>query len=161
MAPRALTLSTLLVALACTGGEGTGREGQEARAPAPADESSTALPATTSAETLALDDRTAAIREGIDDLPSAVGRDAADARQQAVALYIEHMERIEAAHAPRAGRDGALADAVLEAESRFHTLMDLLGTEPPPDSIAVARAVEALQAGLVTVERRAAEEGAP
>lgn len=91
------------------------------------------------------------IRTGIAPLPGRVGDDPEGARQRAVELYITRQERIEQAVGPGTASDAELAASVLEAEARFHELMQVLGTSPPTDSAGVAAAVSALDAELARV----------
>ena len=107
------------------------------------------------------------IRTGIAPLPGRVGDDPEGARQRAVELYVTRQEQIEQAVGPGTASDAELAASVLEAEARFHELMQVLGTSPPPDSAGVAAAVSALDAELARVLDRVpsaatvAAEGAP
>lgn len=91
------------------------------------------------------------IRAGIEPLAGRVVSDPEGARQRAVELYVTRQERIEQSVGPGTGSDAALAESVHEAEARFHELMQILGTTPPPDSIEVGGAVSALDAELVRV----------
>ncbi|MBW3660715.1 MAG: hypothetical protein KY397_03675 [Gemmatimonadetes bacterium] len=101
------------------------------------------------------------IRRGIAGIPGMVGESPDSARQSAVELYVSRQEVIEAGWGPRAGEDRArpVALAVDEAEHRFHELMEVLSVDPPPDSIAVAAAVESLDQALVDILREAEAEG--
>lgn len=84
------------------------------------------------------------IRAGIAPLPAQFEADPLAARQRAVELYVTRQERIEQTVGPGTGSDPQLAEAVHEAEARFHELMQLLDETPPPDSTRVAGAVRAL-----------------
>lgn len=88
------------------------------------------------------------IRAGIAALPARVEADPLAARQRAVELYVTRQERIEQTVGPGTGSAPDLAEAVHEAEARFHELMQLLGETPPPDSARVAEAVETLDARI-------------
>lgn len=94
------------------------------------------------------------IRTGIAPLPGRVGEDPEGARQRAVELYVTRQERIEQTVGPGTASEAELAASVLEAEARFHELMQVLGTSPPPDSAGVAAAVSALDAELARVLER-------
>lgn len=97
------------------------------------------------------------IREGISLLAGQVGSDPDGARQRAVQLYVSRQERIEQAAGPGTGSPADLAESVHEAEARFHELMQLLGESPPPDSTAVASAVQALDTLLAEVVEHAGD----
>jgi len=84
------------------------------------------------------------IRAGIALLPAQVEADPLAARQRAVELYVTRLERIEQTVGPGTGSAPDLAEAVHEAEARFHELMQLLDETPPPDSTRVAGVVRAL-----------------
>lgn len=88
------------------------------------------------------------IRAGIAALPARVEADPLAARQRAVELYVTRQERIEQTVGPGTGSASDLAEAVDEAEARFHDLMQLLSETPPPDSARVAGAVRALDARI-------------
>lgn len=98
----------------------------------------------------------AEIQAGIADLPTRVTDDPDGARQRAVELYVTRQERIEQASGPGTGAPADLAESVHQAEARFHELMQLLGSTPPPDSAAVHEAVRALDVRLAEVVDRAA-----
>lgn len=99
------------------------------------------------------------IRAGIAGIPGLVGDAPDSARQTAIRLYVTRQEVIEARWGPRAPEaPDSLAAAVAEAEARHHRLMEVLG-ESPPDSVAVAEAVDALDAQLAVVSRRGTAEG--
>lgn len=91
------------------------------------------------------------IRSGIAPLAGLVGGDPEGARQRAVDLYITRQERIEQTVGPGTGSGDALEGSVHEAEARFHDLMQILGTTPPPDSASVDAAVSALDGELIRV----------
>ena len=91
------------------------------------------------------------IRSGIAPLAGLVGGDPEGARQRAVELYITRQERIEQTIGPGTGSGNALEGSVHEAEARFHDLMQILGTTPPPDSASVEAAVSALDRELIRV----------
>ena len=91
------------------------------------------------------------IRSGIAPLAARVGGDPEGARQRAVELYITRQERIEQTVGPGTGSGAALEQAVHDAEARFHDLMQILGTTPPPDSTGVEAAVSALDRELIRV----------
>jgi hypothetical protein len=91
------------------------------------------------------------IRSGIAPLPGQVGEDPDGARQRAVELYVTRQERIEQTVGPGTGSGDALEGSVHEAEARFHDLMQILGTTPPPDSASVEAAVSALDRELIRV----------
>lgn len=100
------------------------------------------------------------IREGIASLAATVEEAPDSARQTAVRLYVTRQEVIEGMWGPRSGEEaGPLAGEVIEAEDRFHTLMEALSATPPPDSTAVAEIVESLDRQLVEVLRAAEAEG--
>lgn len=112
-----------------------------------------------SREEAALVDLVEEIRSGIAPLAGTVKEDPDTARQTAVRLYVTRQEVIEARWGPRSEEGAApLAREVIEAETRFHELMETLSSTPPPDSTAVAAAVEALDRQLVEV-LRAADRG--
>lgn len=100
------------------------------------------------------------IREGIASLATMVEQAPDSARQTAVRLYVTRQEVIEGMWGPRSGGDGGpLAREVIEAEDRFHALMEALSATPPPDSTAVAGIVDSLDRQLVEVLRAAEAEG--
>ena len=105
------------------------------------------------------------IRAGIAPLPAQVASDPEGARQRAVELYVTRQERIEQAVGPGTGSDAALAESVHDAEARFHELMQILGTTPPPDSASVGGTVSALDSELARVlglaRATASAEGTP
>lgn len=103
------------------------------------------------------------IREGLRGLPGAVGRDPAAAERSVTGLYLNRQEHIERYYGPGGSLGGGedLAEAVREAEARFHDLMRLVGSSPPPDSAAVAEAVGRLEAQLDVVLERARAADVP
>ncbi|HEY7472440.1 MAG TPA: hypothetical protein VIE68_08850 [Gemmatimonadota bacterium] len=146
-----LSISLLAAAVACGGGSADPSiEG----ASTPPSSAAAGPAATAGADSVVVWARE--IREGIAPLPGQVGSDPEGARQRAVELYVTRQERIEQTVGPGTGSAADLAASVHEAEARFHELMQLLAETPPPDSIRVAAAVEALDAGLAEVLDRLA-----
>jgi hypothetical protein len=149
--PRRPFLSSVILLLAL---EACGREPSEPGRGAPAAADSGG-PTAQAARTDAPGDSVVAwaedIRSGIAPLPGQVGEDPDGARQRAVDLYITRQERIEQTVGPGTGSGDALEGSVHEAEARFHDLMQILGTTPPPDSASVEAAVSALDRELVRV----------
>lgn len=112
------------------------------------------------AEPAVLADLVNDIREGIASLATTVEEAPDSARQTAVRLYVTRQEVIEGMWGARSGGEvGPLAREVIEAEDRFHTLMEALSATPPPDSTAVAGIVDSLDRQLVEVLRAAEAEG--
>jgi hypothetical protein len=112
-----------------------------------------------------LEDWVAAIREGLAGLPGVVAADTAGALQRALDLYVGRQEFIELYWGPSGRLSGdavGLGASVLEAESRFHELLQLLAA-PPVDTATVRGKtaelfaqldrvlVEARQAGVVLI----------
>lgn len=105
------------------------------------------------------------IREGVGALPAEAVRDLASARKRALDLYVTRQEYIEIYYGP-GGRiapaaAAELGAAVMDAEARFHELLQLLNQSPAPDSAQVAAAVERLDAELARVLAEADSAGAP
>lgn len=140
----------VLLAAACEGGPD---QGDDALGSAAAGDSAAApeTPRTAPAPADSVIAWATEIREGIRPLAGQVGTDPDGARQRAVELYVTRQERIEQAAGPGTESSADLAESVHEAEARFHELMQLLGTSPPPDSAAVGSAVEALDQRLAEV----------
>ncbi len=151
-----LPLVLLVIAAAC--GD-PAPDPDAAPTPVPVDSAAEPAPPGVGEDTPApgLTELVAGIRSGIAVLPAAVEADPAAARQEAVRLYVTRQEEIERQWGPNgvAGPSPELSDAVEAAEGRFHGLMELMGSEPPPDSVAVAEAVEALDAAQAEVLRQA------
>ena len=103
------------------------------------------------------------IQSGVRTLPATVDEDLSGAQQRAVELYATRQEFIEMFYGPggRLTSGEVLGPAVLEAEARFHELMQMLGQTPPPDSARVAAAVAALDAQLGRVLDEAETAGVP
>lgn len=102
------------------------------------------------------------IRSGIAPLAARVGNDPDGTRQRAVDLYITRQEELERRYGPRSdpgATASALGRSVIDAETRFHELMQLLSKSPPPDSAAVAGAVAALDDEYGTVLAEADSAG--
>lgn len=148
-------LTLCLFLLGGCGADPADRPDDPADAPAPAFRADTLVPA----DSVPLWIRE--IREGIAPLAGQVGPDPEGARQRAVELYVTRQERIEQTVGRGAGSDSTLAASVLEAETRFHTLMQLLGSTPPPDSTRVAVAVADLDTELGRVLGLLQEAAAP
>lgn len=149
-----------LLAAACGGGPDQGSDVDDPAAgdsAAPAVEAPAAIISTAPADSVIA--WATEIREGIRPLPARVGTDPEGARQRAVELYVTRQERIEQAAGPGTGSPADLAEAVHEAEARFHELMQLLGETPPPDSATVSGAVDALDARLGEVVELAGAAG--
>ncbi|MFQ5680073.1 MAG: FTR1 family protein, partial [Gemmatimonadota bacterium] len=168
----AASLGLLLVALGCGApgdgaaghGPGSGEAAGTPRAPRAADAGARAadevIPGTPPG---GLVEWVEDIRTGLRDLPGALQQDPPAAGQRVTELYLsrqEYIERYYGAGGPRQGGE-ALSRAVVDAESRFHDLMRIAGHQPPADSEAVARAVDALEAGLGTVLDEARAAGVP
>jgi hypothetical protein len=151
--PRRLPLPSAIVLLLALGA--CGREPSEPGPGASSAADSAGPTATTAARTATPIDSVIAwaedIRSGIAPLAGRVGGDPEGARQRAVELYITRQERIEQTVGPGTGSGDALERSVHEAEARFHDLMQILGTTPPPDSTSVEAAVSALDRELIRV----------
>lgn len=152
------TFPLLAAAVACGGGSepstGDGPGGEEAAGDTAALPAVSALAERAPADVIGWAEE---IREGISLLAGQVGSDPDGARQRAVQLYVTRQERIEQAAGPGTGSPADLAESVHEAEARFHELMQLLGESPPPDSTAVASAVQALDTLLAEVVEHAGD----
>lgn len=152
------TFPLLAAAVACGGGSepstGDGPGGEEAAGDTAALPAVSALAERAPADVIGWAEE---IREGISLLAGQVGSDPDGARQRAVQLYVSRQERIEQAAGPGTGSPADLAESVHEAEARFHELMQLLGESPPPDSTAVASAVQALDTLLAEVVEHAGD----
>ena len=149
--PPLLAASMLAAALACGGGNSPETYDLEvASAESVPDRAADLSPAAT-AERDSVIEWAQEIRQGIASLAARVRADPEATRQRAVELYITRQERIEQTVGPGTGSPMALANAVHEAEARFHELMELLGETPPPDSTRVAASVAALDEGLAQV----------
>jgi FTR1 family protein len=85
------------------------------------------------------------------------------ARQRVLDVYIGRQEFIELYYGP-AGRLAPRAELVAtveEAEARFHTLMQVLGADPPPTPATVDSLVNELDAQLDAVLAAAEVDGVP
>lgn len=91
------------------------------------------------------------IRAGIAPLAGQVVTDPDAARKRAIELYVTRQERIEQTVGPGTGSAPDLAEAVHQAEDRFHGLMELLSESPPPSRERVAEAVAVLDEGIGAV----------
>jgi hypothetical protein len=160
--PRRLPLPSAIVLLLALGA--CGREPSEAEPGATAAPDPAVAPSTSDEPGTASVDSVIAwaedIRAGISPLAGQVGGDPDGARQRAVELYVTRQERIEQTIGPGTGSGDALEESVHEAEARFHELMQLLGTTPPPDSASVDAAVSALDRELIRVLDLAPSQGA-
>lgn len=156
--PLALLFVVALVDCGGKSGEAGNEDHQAVREGAPAP---IATSPAAGSEEVGLHALVADVREGIEPLPATVGHDPDGASQVAVRLYVTRQEAIEAKWGPgsEGAGEGPLARSVAEAEHRFHELMELLNATPPPDSVAVAEAVSALDARLAEVLRKAEEQG--
>lgn len=159
---RAAFVTLALVAFACgpDAPEGTEPEGGHA-VPVAGTGPAAGVSATAGVPTK-LASLVADIRAGIAPLATEVGDAPEQARQRAVELYVTRQEEIERQWGEGGELDPSpgLAEAVAEAERRFHRLMELLSAASPPDSASVAEATAALDEGLAEVLARAGEGGA-
>ncbi len=85
----------------------------------------------------------------------------AAAQEQALDMYVGRQEYIEMYYGPggRLGAGSGLGEAVVEAEERFHALMQLLASSEPPTSARVAAVRDSLSAQYDVVLREAARSG--
>ena len=160
-----LSSGSILMLLGLVGGCGNGEAPEPAMETAPPAEE-TAAPAAMSLQGVppgGLREWVADIRTGVEALPAAVDEDISGAQQRAVELYATRQEFIEMFYGPggRITAGETLGPAVLEAEARFHELMQILSQTPPPDSAAVAATVAALDAQLERVLEEAESAGVP
>jgi len=104
-----------------------------------------------------LEDWVREIREGIRGLAE---EERGAAQRRALELYVGRQEYLEMYFGPagRISRGGALGSAVLEAEARFHDLLQLLG-KPAVERAEVEAAVAALDERLVRVVEEARAAG--
>ncbi|MCI0434302.1 MAG: hypothetical protein L0271_11795 [Gemmatimonadetes bacterium] len=109
-----------------------------------------------------LRDWVAAIRSGTAPLADDAVHDRAAAQRAALNLYIGRQEYLELYYgtAGREPHSETLGMAVMEAEARFHTLLQLLSVEPV-DAAAVRAGVAALHDRLDAVVREADAAGVP
>jgi hypothetical protein len=145
---RSLSLLATALAAAFACGEPSSRPAGEEAPPLPPDTVGVAETGAAGDSVLAW---AADIRVGIAPLAVQVETDPDAARKRAIELYVTRQERIEQTIGPGTGSAPDLADAVHEAEDRFHALMELLSESPPPSRERVAEAVAALDEGIGAV----------
>ena len=103
-----------------------------------------------------------AIRAGTASLPDVASTDRSAAQRAALDLYISRQEYLEMYYGPGGRQPGppALREAVLNAEARFHDLLQLLAADPV-DPVAVREGMALLHAQLDKVLTEAAAAGVP